>query len=106
MKRLLRRIVFLLLARLARRQAVQLVRRWLLRRMRRTGIRLGRPLLRRGMRTVVAGTARVIDQSPLRHVPWGERLILRLVVLAEQLGDHPAPRDPNQAAIRRRARAH
>ena len=89
MKRVLRRFVLLLLAKLLRRRIVRLARRWLARRARRAGSSMGRAVLRRGARGLARGSARVLSRSPLSRVPIGEGLILRLFMLAEALDDRP-----------------
>jgi len=91
-RRLVRRLVILLLAKILRRRIARLVRHWLARRVRRVGSSLARASLRRGARGAARRVAWVLGRSPARQVSIGKALILRLLALAEALDDGRAPR--------------
>jgi hypothetical protein len=85
MKRLVRRLLILLLAKLARRQAWKLARRAVGKQVKRRGGKLARRLVRRLMARVVQLSAIAVSKSPLRYTDAGERAIVRLFTIAEQL---------------------
>ncbi len=89
-KRLARRLLFFLLAKLLRRRIVKLARRWLARRVRRASLNMARAMVRRGARGMARGAASVLGRGPLCHTPMGEGPILRLSALAEALDDRSA----------------
>ncbi|MGH2409548.1 MAG: hypothetical protein ACRDGS_04165 [Chloroflexota bacterium] len=81
MKRLVRRLLLLLLAKLARRQAWKLGRRAVGKQIRRRGGKVAR----RSAARVVQLSAITAGKSPLRSTAAGERVIVRLFTLAERL---------------------
>ncbi|MGH2347447.1 MAG: hypothetical protein ACRDG4_19650 [Chloroflexota bacterium] len=85
MKRLVRRLLLLLFAKLARRQAWKLVRGTVGKQIRRWGGKQARALPRRLAARAVRLSAVALGKSPLRNTDAGERVIVRLFTLEEQL---------------------
>ena len=75
----------MLLAKLARRRAWKLARRMVRKQVTRRGGKLARTVLRRSTARVVRLSAVAASKSPLRYMDSGERAIVRLFTLAEQL---------------------
>jgi hypothetical protein len=85
MMRLVRRLLLLLFAKLARRQAWRFVRRTVGKQIRRWGGKRARALPRQSAARVVQLSAVAISKSPVRNTHMGERVTVRLFTLAEQL---------------------
>ena len=85
MKRLVGKLVLLLVAKLARRQGWQLVRRTAGRQIKQRSRRLARALTRRTMARIVHKSAGAISKSPLRHTYVGERMVRNLFSLSAHL---------------------
>jgi len=85
MKRLVGKLLLLLVAKRARRQAWQLVRRTAGRQIKQRSRRLARALTRRTMARIVHKSAGAISKSPLRHTYVGERMVRNLFSLSAHL---------------------
>ncbi len=85
MKRLVRRLLLLLLAKLARWQAWKIAWRAVGKQARRRLGKQARALPRRLAARAARLSAVALGKSPLRNMDIGERVIVRLFTLAEQL---------------------
>lgn len=89
MKRWIGRFFLLLLARFARRRLVREARRRLIARFRRRAGAAAQARLRRTAGASIARVAGLLGRSPVAQTATGERLIVRLLAVAERVGGRP-----------------